>query len=128
MKILIVDDNARMRREIKSLVADLADGFCECADGAAACAAHAEHRPDLVLMDIAMTPMDGITATRAIIAADPSARIVIVTGYDDKQLRSAAREAGACGYVLKENLLEVRGLLQSAAAKESNNQSTMNEE
>ncbi len=115
MKILIVDDNARMRRAIRSLLADLADEFCECADGAAASAAHAEHRPDLVLMDIAMTEMDGITATRAIIAADPSARIVIVTGYDDKKLRAAAQAAGACGYVLKDNLLDLRLMLRAQA-------------
>lgn len=115
MKILIVDDNARMRRAIKSLLADLADEFFECADGETALAAHAEHRPDVVLMDIEMMGMDGITAARAIMAADPSARIIIVTGYDDKGLRAAAQAAGACGYVLKENLLELRRLLQPAA-------------
>jgi DNA-binding NarL/FixJ family response regulator len=114
MKILIVDDNAMMRREIKTLIADLADEFCECADGAAASAAIAEHGPDFVLMDIAMEHMDGIAATREIIAAHPSARIIIVTGYDDKKLRAAAQAAGACGYVLKENLFEVRRLLQAA--------------
>ena len=110
-----------MRRAVKSLLADLADEFWECADGLAACAAYAAHRHDVVLMDISMARMDGITATREIIAADPSARIVIVTCYEDKDLRAAARAAGACGYVLKENLLELRGLLQSAAAQGSDN-------
>jgi DNA-binding NarL/FixJ family response regulator len=61
-----------------------------------------------------MKEVDGITATREITAADPHARIVIVTNHDDPGLRDAAERAGACGYVLKENLLEVRRLLQTA--------------
>ncbi len=117
MKILIVDDNAMMRRAIKALIADQADEFCECADGATASAAYAEHQPDFVLMDIAMAQMDGLTATKQIIAAHPAARIIIVTGYDDKHLRAAARAAGACGYVLKEDLLELRRLLQPPATE-----------
>jgi len=58
----------------------------------------------------------------------PQAKVVVVSDDDNLLLRAAARAAGAVGYVLKENLLEVRGLLQSAAAKESNNQLSMNEE
>ena len=112
MKILIVDDNAMMRRVIKTLIADLADEFCECADGITASAAYAEHQPNVVLMDIGMKQIDGLAATRQIIAGHPAARIIIVSHYDDKHLRAAARAAGACGYVLKENLFELRQLLQ----------------
>ena len=115
MKILIVDDNAMMRRTIKALIADLADEFCECADGFTASAAYAVQQPDVVLMDLAMQQMDGLTATRQIIAAHPAARIIIVTNHDDKHLRATALAAGACGYVPKENLLELRRLLQPAA-------------
>jgi DNA-binding NarL/FixJ family response regulator len=64
-------------------------------------------------MDIAMKDLDGISATRQIKAAYPDAKIIIVTGYDEAELRQAAREAGACGYVLKENLIELRQRLQS---------------
>ena len=58
--------------------------------------------------------MDGLAATREIIAADPKAKIVIVSRHGDEPLRVAAREAGACGYVLKENLLDLRQLLAAA--------------
>lgn len=59
--------------------------------------------------------MDGITATRRIVQTFPTARIVIVTHYDDVRLRNAAREAGACGYVLKDNLIEVRRFFELSA-------------
>jgi len=112
MKLLIVEDNASVRRLIKSIVAGVATQIHECADGAGALEAYLAHRPDFVLMDIDMEDTDGITATRRIRAADPAARIIIVTQYDQADLREAAEKAGACGYVLKENLLEVVRLLQ----------------
>ena len=72
---------------------------------------YAASRPDLVIMDIGMKDLDGIAACRQIRAMDPAARIVLVSDYDDAAMRESARHAGACGYVLKDNLLEVRGLL-----------------
>lgn len=110
MKLLIIDDNPRMRRLIRSVVAGVAAQVFECGDGDEAPAAYARHRPDWVLMDIRMGSTDGITATRKILTDDPQARIVIVTDYDDAALREAAREAGACEYVVKENLLDLRRL------------------
>jgi DNA-binding NarL/FixJ family response regulator len=77
-------------------------------------AAYTAHPPDCVLMDISMVPIDGITATRQIVQSFPTARIVIVTQYDDARLRAAAQGAGARGYVLKENLFEVRRFLEPA--------------
>ena len=56
--------------------------------------------------------MGGLEATRRILAADRTARVLIVTDYDDAHWRAAAIEAGACGYVLKDNLLDVRRLLE----------------
>jgi CheY-like chemotaxis protein len=111
MKVMIVEDNDQMRRLIRSLVALLADDIYECSDGAEAVAAYAAHRPDWVLMDVEMKEMDGITATRKIKEAFADAKIVIVTQYDDAQLREAARAAGASEYVLKDNLLAVRQIL-----------------
>jgi DNA-binding NarL/FixJ family response regulator len=110
MTLLIVEDNPGMRRVIRSVVGDLASVF-ECSAGENALAAYRRHSPDWVLMDIKMGAMNGITATRSIKAAFPQARIVILTNYDDAELREAARRAGACGYVLKENLIEVRRIL-----------------
>lgn len=101
-----------MRRLIKSMLADLADAITECSDGSEAQASYAEHQPDWVLMDLMMPQLDGLAATRQILASDPAARVVIVTGHESRALRREAREAGACGYVLKENLLELREILQ----------------
>jgi len=111
MNLLIVDDNAAMRRLLRRLLSDLAGIILECNDGAQAVEMYGRHRPDWVLMDIEMKGLDGLEATSQIRAADPDARIVIVTNYDDIALREAAAKAGACGYVLKDNLLELRALL-----------------
>jgi CheY-like chemotaxis protein len=115
MKLLIVEDNPAVRRMIKTIVGGLADEVYECEDGDEALEAYQTQRPDVVLMDIGLGRVDGITATRRITAADPAAYVIIVTSYDGTDLRAAAQAAGACGYVLKENLLELRRLLQPAA-------------
>jgi CheY-like chemotaxis protein len=121
MKVLIVEDNAGVRRVIKSLVAGLADKVWECANGAGAMALYNRERPDFVLMDIQLEGTDGIAATQQIKAADPMARIIIVTDYDQPDLREAARKAGASGYVVKENLLELVDLLQRWERGDSRN-------
>jgi CheY-like chemotaxis protein len=115
MKFLIAEDNAAMRQMIGSVITDWADEIVECSDGATAVSSYGEHRPDWVLMDIRMPTMDGLTATAAIKAAWPDAHIVIVTSYNDARLRAAAQQAGACGYVLKEDLLTLRHLLEHEA-------------
>jgi CheY-like chemotaxis protein len=120
MNLMIVEDNEQMRRLIRNFVERMADQICECSDGAAAVAAYALHRPDWVLMDVEMKGMDGITATRKIREIFADANIIIVTQYDDASTRAAAQEAGACGYVLKENLLALRELIsQSQTTKET---------
>jgi CheY-like chemotaxis protein len=111
MTILIVEDSEPMRQLLKKLVRDLTDDCTECDDGAQALGAYQQCHPDWVLMDLKLKAMDGLAATRQIKAAFPEARIIIVTGYDDARLRTAAQQAGACGYVHKENLLELREIL-----------------
>jgi len=110
MTVLIVEDNAAMRRVIRSVISDLAE-VVECSDGAHALSAYEQSRPDWVFMDIRMGEVNGIQASRKIRAAYPAARIIIVTDYDDTVLREAARAAGASHYVLKENLFEVRRII-----------------
>jgi CheY-like chemotaxis protein len=111
MTLLIVDDNQQMRRLIRSVVGDMADAITECCDGSLALAAYAQTLPDWVLMDIRMPHVDGITATRQIKSRYPQAHVCIVTDYEDRELREAAREAGAEGYVVKEDLLSLRQVL-----------------
>ncbi len=104
-----------MRRTIKRVACEFTDEIVECDDGAFAFAAYRQHLPEWVLMDVEMREKDGLTATREICAAYPKARVVIVTNYGDAAMRAAATQAGAIGYVVKENLLELRGILSRAA-------------
>src|SRR5687768_11959899 len=104
MSLLIVDDDARMRSLIRSIVADLADPITECGDGLEAQRCYAEQQPDWVLMDVVMPEVGGLEATREIVASYPAARIVMVTGHENESLREAAASAGACAFVLKDNL------------------------
>jgi CheY-like chemotaxis protein len=110
-KMLIADDDARMRRVIRELVAGLDMTICEAVNGAEAVELYLIERPDWVLMDLRMKPVDGLIATTQIKAHSPEAWVLIVSQYDDPELREAAARAGACGYVLKENLHELPGIL-----------------
>jgi DNA-binding NarL/FixJ family response regulator len=112
MKLLIVENNPSVRRVIRSIVATIADEIYECEDGVEALPAYVSHKPDWVLMDLVMKHVNGIEATKLIKDQFPDARIIIVTNFDEADLRESALQAGACGYVLKENLLELRRLLQ----------------
>lgn len=98
---------------LKALVGPVASEIDECDDGGDAILMYEKGNPDFVLMDVDLREMDGITATRKIVASDPNAKVIIVTNYDEDDLREAAKKAGACGYVLKENLLDVIDLLQT---------------
>jgi len=113
MKLLIVDDNSDTRKLIRSIMKPYGHEILESWAGSDAVKLYGAHKPDCVLMDIEMEGMDGIAATRTIKREYPDARIIMVTMHDDPRQRSAAREAGAAGYVLKENLTELPALLLS---------------
>jgi CheY-like chemotaxis protein len=115
MKILIADDDTRMRQIVKQIVAGLASEVCEARDGGEAVAVCAVQRPDWVLMDLRMKPMDGLHATAEITSRFPGTHVAIVSQYDEAELRAEAARAGACAYVLKENLHELPGILTEAA-------------
>jgi CheY-like chemotaxis protein len=109
--ILIIEDNPRVRRLIRSEIADLARSFYEGDDGALALELYRRFLPDWVLMDLEMKQTDGLTATREIISFFPQARICIVTNYDDDFLRQEAQAAGARGFVSKHDLFALRPFL-----------------
>lgn len=111
MKLLIVEDNPQMRRLIIQFIRKPDDAIFECEDGSQALSAYCQHLPDWVLMDIEMSETDGISATREILAQFPEARIAIVTNYDNAGLREEARTAGACEFINKENLVDLRRVL-----------------
>jgi len=112
MTILIVEDNAKVRRLVREVLSEGADTLVECADGAEAAEAYAKHRPDLVLMDIRMPRLDGLAATRQLVKQFPEARVVMLTDYDEDDLRVAATKAGARGYALKHNLTSLEALVE----------------
>ena len=111
--VLIVEDHAGVRQLLRDALREVAAEVWECENGAEALAAYPVHQPDIVLMDLSMPVLDGLAATRQIRHLHSSARVVIVTNYDDEDLRQAAQEAGACGYMLKHILLEIVPQLHS---------------
>lgn len=103
IRLLIADDHAMFREGLRALFAALPDieVVGEASDGAATIAQVTASRPDVVLMDINMPDMNGIEATRQILASQPGLGIIMVTMLDDDASVFAAMRAGARGYVLK---------------------------
>jgi DNA-binding NarL/FixJ family response regulator len=107
-RVVIADDQTLVRRGFR-LILNSADipVVAEAANGNEAVAAVRKHRPDVVLMDIRMPEMDGLEATRRILAARPAeadrdVRIIILTTFDLDQYVYAALSAGASGFLLKD--------------------------
>lgn len=84
----------------------------ECASGNDALARVRDFRPHWVTMDIQMPGLNGFDTTRAIKEAHPEARVMIVTSFNDPHFRKLADSAGASGFILKENLLALRLMLE----------------
>jgi len=111
MRILIVDDQSNVRTMIRRMLGDLGLQFSEACDGSEAITRYHTEHPDVVLIDIRMPVMNGIEATQRIREADPAARILVVSDYDDADLRESAAAAGVERYFLKENLSPLRRYL-----------------
>jgi DNA-binding NarL/FixJ family response regulator len=102
--VLLVDDDALVRAGLRMILSSAEDLELvgEADDGARAVAAVREHRPDVVLMDIRMPEMDGITATAALRRLDAPPQVIVLTTFQaDAQVISALR-AGAGGFLLKD--------------------------
>jgi DNA-binding NarL/FixJ family response regulator len=85
------------------------DGFevvAECDDGDQVVAAVAAHRPDLVLMDVRMRRLDGVTATRSLVSTGGAPPILMFTTFDDDDALWGALDAGAAGFILKDSAAE----------------------
>lgn len=103
LRVLIADDHPVVRRGLGALVGTLPGMVVvgEAADGAAAVKEAQLHRPDVVIMDIAMPGVDGLEATRRIGSAAPEVAVLVLTMHDDEDTLLAALDAGARGYLLK---------------------------
>jgi len=102
--VVLVDDHRLVRAGLEQLLGLTDDirvvGSAE--DGSTAIPLVAERRPDLVLMDISMPGVDGIEATRALMAQDPSTRVLVLTSVSDQERILESIQAGALGYVMKD--------------------------
>ena len=117
MKIMVLDDSARMREMIRDVLHNCVDEFFECGNGNQAIDDYEKYNPDIVLMDIKMGEADGIIATEQIIGKYPQAKIFMVTNYDDPYLKTASENAGASEYILKDDLLRIEHLVKSEILK-----------
>jgi DNA-binding NarL/FixJ family response regulator len=106
LRVLLVEDEEAFAESVRAVLS--ADGRFELVgwarDGGEAIELSETLGPDLVLVDIGLPTMDGVTATHEILARCPNARIVMLTGSSEREDVRRAEEAGAIGYVAKEEL------------------------
>jgi DNA-binding NarL/FixJ family response regulator len=112
IRVLLVDDQAAVRYGLRmrlGLEAELSV-VGEAGNGAEALELAQELTPDVVVMDVEMTEMDGITATERLLARLPQVKVIVLSIYGDPETRARARAAGAMAFVEKRGAVE--GLLE----------------
>lgn len=118
IRILLADDHAVVRDGLRALLDRQADFavVAEASDGRECLELAEKHSPDVVIMDVAMPRMNGIEATRRILAANPAIAIVILSMHHDESYVLQSLKAGAKGYLLKDSPREdVLDAIRSAA-------------
>ena len=121
IRVLLADDHGLVRAGFRSLLGKLpeVEVVAEAADGGEALALMKVHRPDIILMDISMKGMDGLTATRQAVKELPEVRVIILSMHDEGEYISQAFQAGAAGYLLKSGKInELREALLAVAKGE----------
>ena len=106
LRVLVADDHALFRRGLSDLLRrdPQIQVVGEAEDGHGAVRMAAEHRPDVVLMDLGMPVMNGVEATRLITARQPGVNVITMSLYSDRYLVLQAVDAGARGYLVKQNI------------------------
>jgi DNA-binding NarL/FixJ family response regulator len=121
VRVLIVDDDDLMRAGLRSVLSSDAtiEVVAEAGDGRAGVERVRELRPDIVLMDVRMPDLDGISATREVLAARPDVKVVILTTFEEDEYIFGALRAGASGFLLKRTSPEelIRALHTVAAGE-----------
>ncbi len=104
-RVLLVDDHQLVRAGLAALIdaADDLEVVGTAADGVEALEVAGRTSPDVVLMDLSMPNMDGVTATRALLAESPDMAVVVLTSFADRARVDEALAAGAVGYLLKDS-------------------------
>ena len=116
MRIMIVDDNAEMRTFVRSLLADLADTIEDYALGSVALDRLSQELPDWIIVDLVMPGVDGLAVTSWVKTHCPAVRVAVMTQHANPELRNLAFETGASAFIPKEDLLDLRSLVQSEPA------------
>src|SRR4051812_2791951 len=119
IRVLVVDDHPLLRETLTDLLAATGDIAVvgQCADGSEVAAAVAETRPHVLVLDVQMPKVDGLTAARAVRATHPEVRIVFLTGGLTRASAHQAQEVGAAGYLLKDDdPAELPARIRSVAA------------
>jgi len=119
IRVVVADDHSVVREGLAQLLSTAADVELvgAAANGSEAVDVVDREHPDVVLMDLSMPEVDGAEATRRILAADPGARVVVLTSFADDRHILEALQAGAIGYVLKHaEPDELLGAIRAAAA------------
>lgn len=116
-RLLLVDDHQLLRQGLRRAVEEAGfDVVGEAADGEQAIRLAVELRPDVILMDVTMPVLDGISATRELRARVPESRVVILTMHGEEDVVDQALRAGAVGFLLKDcSMQQVADTLRSAA-------------
>lgn len=117
MNVIIVDDDFLVVDALKTIVE--AAGIkvvATGANGAEAIALAREYQPDVIMLDIRMQPINGMEATRSIMAEDPEAKILLITTFQDEEYIAGALSLGCRGYILKSN---IGGILPALTAVNS---------
>lgn len=117
MKVIIVDDDFLVVDALKTIVESSGIEVAAIgSDGHDAIRLAREFRPDVIMLDIRMQPLNGLEATRSIMAEDPEAKILLITTFQDEEYIAQALALGCKGYILKSN---IAGILPALSAVNS---------